>query len=86
MTDWYIEERGYLRKALIYDAVALFVLIDNLKYVEFNFSGEVYDVKRYFSIYKRQIHLRICLFPYDRRKHFIDELFVFYFALQMPST
>lgn len=86
MTDWYIEERGYLRKALIYDAVALFVLIDNLKYVEFNFSGEVYDVSRE-DILEYPHFEEICKEKVDKEKfnlhleskikdeEFVDEMF-----------
>lgn len=46
MTGWYIEEDGYLKQSLLYDAVSMFLLIDNLKYVTFNFSGESYEITK----------------------------------------
>lgn len=46
MTDWYIAESGYLNKSLLYDTVSLFALIENLNYVEYNFSGKSYEVSR----------------------------------------
>lgn len=46
VTDWYINENYYLEKSLIYNTISLFTLIDNLNYIEFNFSGRTYNVTR----------------------------------------
>lgn len=46
ITDWYINENNYLEKCLVYNSVAIFSLIDNVEYIEYNFSGRSYKVKR----------------------------------------
>ncbi len=46
ITDWYINENYYLEKALLYNAVAIFALIDNVEQLTFNFSGNTYTVSR----------------------------------------
>ena len=46
ITDWYINENYYLEKSIIYNSVSIFSLIDNVKYVKYNFSGKIYEVKR----------------------------------------
>lgn len=46
MTDWYIVERLYLQKALIYNSVSMFSLIDNLEYIKYNFTDSSYIVTR----------------------------------------
>ena len=46
ITDWYINENYYLEKSIVYNSVSLFSLIDNVKYVKYNFSGKTYEVKR----------------------------------------
>ncbi len=46
ITDWYINENYYLEKSIVYNSVSIFALIDNVKYVRYNFSGKTYVVKR----------------------------------------
>lgn len=46
-TDWYYNENLYINKALIYNSVSIFMLIDNLKYITFNFSGGTYEIERF---------------------------------------
>ena len=46
ITDWYINENKYLEKSLIYNSVSMFLLIDNLEYINYNFSGDNYYIKR----------------------------------------
>ena len=45
-TDWYNNGNLYIHKALIYNSVSLFKLIDNLEYITFNFSGSRYTITR----------------------------------------
>ena len=45
-TDWYDNENGYIEKALVYDSISLFSLIDNLENIKFNFSGSSYYITR----------------------------------------
>lgn len=45
-TDWYANENLYTEKGLIYNAVSMFALIDNLQYIRFNFSGSSYEITR----------------------------------------
>lgn len=46
ITDWYINEKYYLEKSLLYNAVSIFSLIDNVNTVTFNFSGKSYKTSR----------------------------------------
>ena len=46
ITDWYINEDYYLEKSLIYNSVSIFSLIENTKYIKFNFSGVTYFITR----------------------------------------
>lgn len=46
ITDWYINEDHYLEKCLVYNTVSIFTLIDNVKEITFNFSGNEYTFKR----------------------------------------
>jgi len=46
ITDWYINENYYLEKSIVYNSVSIFSLIDNAKYIKYNFSGKTYEVKR----------------------------------------
>lgn len=46
ITDWYINENYYLERSLVYNSVAIFVLIDNVKYINYNFSGKSYKITR----------------------------------------
>lgn len=45
-TDWYSNESLYTEKALIYNSVSAFALIENLEYIRFNFSGSSYFINR----------------------------------------
>ncbi len=46
VADWYINGNNYAEKALVYNSVALFSLIDNAEYINFNFSGSSYKVTK----------------------------------------
>lgn len=46
MTDWYIQEELYLEKSLVYNSVSIFALIENVKYIEYNFTGNSYKINR----------------------------------------
>ncbi len=46
ITDWYVNENHYLEKALLYNSVSIFALIDNIEQITFNFSGNTYTVSR----------------------------------------
>lgn len=45
-TDWYNNENFYTERALVYNSVSAFALIENLEYIKFNFSGSSYSVTR----------------------------------------
>lgn len=45
-TDWYIKENLYLQKSLLYNAVSIFSLIENVDKITFNFSGNSYKAYR----------------------------------------
>lgn len=45
-TDWYNNDDLYINKSLIYNSVAMFLLIDNIEYLEYNFSGNSYYITR----------------------------------------
>lgn len=46
MTDWYIVESLYLQKALLYNSVSMFSLIENVEYIKYNFTDNSYIVTR----------------------------------------
>ena len=46
MTKWYYNDDLYVDKALIYNSVCFFVLIDNLDSITYNFSGSTYYIDR----------------------------------------
>ncbi len=46
ITDWYINENYYLEKSIVYNSVSIFSLIDNVKYIKYNFSGKTYEIKK----------------------------------------
>ncbi len=46
ITDWYVNESHYLEKSLLYNAIAIFALIDNVEQITFHFSGNTYQVSR----------------------------------------
>lgn len=45
-TDWYGNENLYTEKGMIYNSVSAFLLIKNLEYIRFNFSGSGYLITR----------------------------------------
>lgn len=45
-TDWYGNDDLYIEKSLIYNSASIFALIENVRYIEFNFSGSSYLVTR----------------------------------------
>ena len=46
ITDWYINDNMYVEKSLIYNSVSIFSLIDNVQYINYNFTGKRYKVER----------------------------------------
>ena len=46
ITDWYINENYYLEKSLVYNSISIFALIDNVEYIDYNFSGKSYKTTR----------------------------------------
>lgn len=45
-TAWYQNENQYISKALIYNSISIFLLIDNVNDITFNFSGESYRIEK----------------------------------------
>lgn len=45
-TAWYDNENLYTERALVYNSVSIFALIENLESITFNFSGSSYSVTR----------------------------------------
>lgn len=41
-----MNENQYLEKSLIYNSVSIFALIDNVYYIQYNFSGKSYQTTR----------------------------------------
>ena len=58
-TDWYNNENLYIHKALVYNSVSLFKLIDNLEYITFNFSGSSYTITREHCLLNKNIEQKI---------------------------
>ena len=46
MTSWYINDDYYLKRSLVYNSIVMFGLIDNLRYINFNFSDNTYHFER----------------------------------------
>ena len=46
VTSWYMKEYYYLERGLVYNAVSLFTLIDNLEYINFHFSDTSFSITR----------------------------------------
>ncbi|MBQ9298086.1 MAG: helix-turn-helix domain-containing protein [Clostridia bacterium] len=46
ITDWYINDNMYVEKALVYNSVSIFSLIDNVQYINYNFTGKSYKIER----------------------------------------
>lgn len=45
-TSWYINNDYYLERSLIYNSVSIFSLIDNVKYITYNFTGTSYTITK----------------------------------------
>jgi len=45
-TDWYNNNNLYIEKSLIYNSASIFLLIDNVEYIKYNFSGSSYTITR----------------------------------------
>lgn len=45
-TDWYKNDNLYIERSLIYNSASIFLLIDNIEYIKYNFSGSSYTVTR----------------------------------------
>lgn len=46
VTDWYVKENLYLEKALIYNTISIFHLIENVDYITYNFTANSYKVTK----------------------------------------
>ena len=46
ITDWYINDDMYVERALVYNSVSIFSLIDNVQYITYNFTGKSYKIER----------------------------------------
>lgn len=46
VTDWYGNEALYVEKSLVYNSVSIFALIENVQYINYNFSGSTYSITR----------------------------------------
>ena len=46
ITDWYINDDMYVERALIYNSVSIFSLIDNVQYITYNFTGKSYKIEK----------------------------------------
>ena len=45
-TDWYRNDNLYVEKSMIYNSASTFALIENVQYINFNFSGSTYHITR----------------------------------------
>lgn len=45
-TDWYRNDNLYVEKSMIYNSASIFALIENVQYINFNFSGSTYHITR----------------------------------------
>ncbi|MBP3920002.1 MAG: DUF4825 domain-containing protein [Bacilli bacterium] len=45
-TDWYKNDNLYIERSLIYNSASIFLLIDNVEYIKYNFSGSSYTVTK----------------------------------------
>ena len=46
ITDWYINDDMYVERALVYNSVSIFSLIDNVQSITYNFAGKSYKIER----------------------------------------
>lgn len=46
ITDWYINDDMYVERALVYNSISIFSLIDNVQYITYNFTGKSYKIER----------------------------------------
>ncbi|HJB00627.1 MAG TPA: DUF4825 domain-containing protein, partial [Candidatus Mediterraneibacter merdavium] len=51
-TDWYGNDDLYIEKSMIYNSASVFALIENVQYINFNFSGSSYHITR--SIFEQE--------------------------------
>ncbi len=75
-TDWYQNENSYVEKALIYNSVSSFALIENLQYINYNFSGSSYSITRETMEQKYPNYKNIFIdhsIDTDKFKQYVDE-------------
>ena len=75
-TDWYQNENSYIEKALIYNSVSSFALIENLQYLNYNFSGSSYSITRETMEQKYPNYKNIFIghtIDTDKFKQYVDE-------------
>ncbi len=75
-TDWYQNENSYIEKALIYNSVSSFALIENLQYINYNFSGSSYSITRETMEQKYPNYKNIFIghtIDTDKFKQYVDE-------------
>lgn len=46
ISDWYINDSLYVYKSLLYNSVSIFLLIDNVDNITFQFVGSSYQISR----------------------------------------
>lgn len=51
-TDWYGNDDLYIEKSMIYNSASVFALIENVQYINFNFSGSSYHITR--SVFEQE--------------------------------
>ena len=83
ITDWYINENYYLEKSLIYNSVSIFMLIDNIEYINYNFSGKNYkttrkQIEEYYPNYENIVNGEIDKDNFNKylESKITDEIFV----------
>lgn len=79
-TDWYNNENLYIHKALVYNSVSLFKLIDNLEYITFNFSGSSYTITREHCPLNKNIEQKI------NDNEFISEMMKLFIVIKKTQT
>lgn len=46
ISDWYVNDSAYVYKSLLYNSVSIFMLIDNVEYITYRFTGSTYRISR----------------------------------------
>ena len=46
ITDWYINDDMYVERALVYNSISRFSLIDIVQYITYNFTGKSFKIER----------------------------------------